>query len=424
MIFSRSKIPEKLSICLISRKFPLWDSSGEFGFLWPIARGLVKQGHRVTVLSWRNRAKRDLVERDGVKAYFLGEGNSSPIDSFPELALKKFRQLHAEQRFDLVHSLDDSGLQLGLNRKRLGVAVVYDVDATHMASLYSILGMSQETLTGLIRTSFSVAYNFLKTYNRYDRKLLKTADAVFVHSPQQRVILERYYLYPDQRIFMLPFGLEVEDLSPREKSQELMKKLNLPEDAQTVVTVTDMTEFGEMKNLLAAFERVAIKKPTARLIVVGHGPLKKEIEFEALQLALGGRVIFAGEVQSSNLTDYIALADVFVNLSARSAGIEQSLLEAMAQSKVIVGSEVSPISSVVEDGVDGFLIRPADTFTLSELLLQVFNGQIPARDMGSQAREKVLNLFDTGKMLGQTLKAYQSAQRRFARSRSPLFGRA
>src|SRR5262249_12210921 len=152
--------------------------------------------------------------------------------------------------------------------------------ATHMSLMYSILGMSQETLGSLIKTSLSVAWNFTKTYYKYDRRLLKTADAVFVHSPQQRVVLERYYVYPDQRIFMVPVGIEVEDLSPRERSQELMKKLGLPPNAQIVVTVTDMTELGEMKNLLWAFERVAIKKPTARLIIVGQGPLKKEIEFE------------------------------------------------------------------------------------------------------------------------------------------------
>ena len=82
-------------------------------------------------------------------------------------------------------------------------------------------------------------------------------------------------------------------------------------------------------------------------------------------------MIFIGDIPSSQLADYIALSDIFVNLSARSSGVEQSLLEAMAQRKVIVGSEVSPLANVVEDGIDGFLIRPADTFTLAELLLQV-----------------------------------------------------
>jgi glycosyltransferase involved in cell wall biosynthesis len=418
------ELPKKFNICLVSAKFPLADTGGEIGFLWPIARGLVRQGHGVTVLSWRNKSRINMVEKDGVKALYLGEQTGAVFENFPQLVLKKFSQLHVEQPFHLVHSLDASGLQIGLKRRELGVAVVYDVDATHMSQIYSILGMSQETLAGMIKTSLSVAYNFARSYWKFDRRLLKTADAVFVHSPQQRVVLERYYVYPDQRIFTVPFGLEIEDLSPREKSHELSKRLGLPVGAQTVVTVTDMTEFGEMKNLLWAFERVAIKKPTARLIIVGHGPLKKEIEFEMLQLALGSRVIFAGDVPISQLADYIALADVFVNLSARSSDIEQSLLEAMAQKKVIVGSEISPLASVVEDGIDGFLIRPTDTFSLTELLLQVFNGQIPSESIGEQARQKVLSMFDSQKMLAQTLLAYGKARQRFATAHRPLFSLA
>lgn len=415
---------ESLNICLVSRRFPLLNTSGEIGFLWPIARGLVKQGHSVSVLTWRNRDRMDFVEREGVKAYFLGEGHSASIDAFPDLVLRKFQALHKQNRFHLMHSLDSSGLKVGLARKQLGVACVYDVDASHVAQVYSILGMSQETLSSLIKTGFNVAYQFLRTFYGHDRKLLKTADAIFVHSPQQRMMLERYYMYPDRRIFMVPFGLQLEDLSPRERSEELMKKLGLPLSAQVVVTVTDMAEFGEMRNLLQAFERVAIKKPNARLIVVGQGPLKKEIEFEMLHLALGSRAIFVGDVPPSQLGDYIAIADVFVNLSARSSGIEQSLLEAMAQKKIIVGSEVSPLANVVEDGVDGFLIRPADTFTLSELLLQVFSGQIAATEMGEHARQKVLNLFDSEKMLGETLTAYRQARHRFVTAHRPFFSLA
>lgn len=404
---------ESLHICLISERFPLLNTSGEVGFLWPIARGLVRQGHKVSVISWRNKSRIAFVEQNGVRAYFLGENPGATRDSFPDLVLKKFQTLHRESPFHLAHSLDGTGREVALRRKDFGVAMVYDVDATHLAHVYSILGLSQETLTGIIRTSLSVALTFLKTYYRHDRKLLKHADAVIVHSPQQRLILERYYAYPDQRIFMVPFGIEVEDLSPRERSQELMKKLNLPSNSHCVVTASDMTELSEIRNILYAFERVAIKKSTARMIVVGDGPMRNEIEHEVLKLALGSRVLFSGDIPAAQIADYIALADVFVNLSARSSGVEQSLLEAMAQKKVIVGSEVSFLANVVEDGLDGFLIRPADTFTLSELLLQVFNGQISTAEIGEHARQKVLNLFDSEKMLAQTLSAYTQARQRF-----------
>ena len=397
-----------MHICLISRKFPT------AGFLWAVAQGLYQHGHQVTVLTQRSFSATPSLNLEGVTVYGMADGKVSGAD-FPDLALTKFEEMHRSQPFQLVHSIDSSGFLIGRNRRRLGIAVIYDVNSTHLAKLFSILGTAQETLGSLIRISFSVAFSFLRTFYSRDRRLLKTADAIFVHSPQQRMALERYYRYPDSRIFRVPFGLRVEDLSPRQKSGELMKKIGLPTNAQVVVTVTDMQDLTEMRYLLRSFEKVAVKKPAARLIIIGSGPLRKEIEFEMLNLALGSRVHFVGDLTTSAVSEHIALADVFVNLSVRSSDVDQSLLEAMAQGKVIIGSEVSPLSTVVEDGVDGFLIRPADTVTLAELILQTFNHQLNATEIGERARQKVLNLFDSKKMIGLTLDAYDKTLKRARR---------
>src|SRR5690349_19143623 len=157
MFFRKPEDPKQLNICLVSTKFPLANTAGEISFLWPIARGLVKKGHNVTVLSWRNKNRIPMVERDGVKALYLGESAGASQENFPQLVLNKFIQLHKTTPFHLLHSLDASGSAVARRRKELGVAVVYDVDATHMSQIYSILGMSQETLTSLIKTSLSVA---------------------------------------------------------------------------------------------------------------------------------------------------------------------------------------------------------------------------------------------------------------------------
>jgi glycosyltransferase involved in cell wall biosynthesis len=268
------------------------------------------------------------------------------------------------------------------------------------------MGMAQETLGSLLSTGIAVGYRFLRSFYGRDRQLLKTADGVFVTSPRERLALERYYLYPDSRIHTVPYGIEIGDLAPREKSDELRRSIGIPETASVVVTITDMTEVGEVRNLLDAFEQVVIKKPNARLIVVGDGPKFKEIEYEMLLLALGSKVIFTRAVKESEIPDYIALADVFVNLSARTTGFEPSLLEAMAQKKVIIGSEGSSMGTIVEHSQDGFLIRPADVSELSNLLLDIFAGQIPVEMIGEQARQKVLSLFDPEKMVIETLTAY------------------
>lgn len=219
--------------------------------------------------------------------------------------------------------------------------------------------------------------------------------------------LERYYLYPDYHIYTVPYGIELGDLTPKEKSLELRKKLGIPENAHVAVTITDMTEEQEIMPLLKAFEKVAIKKPNSYLIIVGNGPKFKSVEFQILNLALGSRVVMTGAVPSTEIEDYIILGDAFVNMGSRSTGFEPSTLEAMAQKKVVLGSEVSPIANIIEDGRDGFLLRPADVDSMSNLLVEIFSGTMPADEIGDRARQKIVDLFDTSKMVQTTLEAYR-----------------
>ncbi|MBK9323314.1 MAG: glycosyltransferase family 4 protein [Bdellovibrionaceae bacterium] len=401
-------LPESLNICLVSNRFQILSRSTDAGFLWPIARGLSKQGHKVTVISTKSPIGKMEVTRDGVRTFYLQEANSSLKNlRFEEAALKKFTELHKHEPFHIVHSLDQSGRRIARNKKEFKVAVAFDVEATQMSQLFSILGMSQETLGSLITTAIAVTYKFLTTYFGADRKILKSADGVFVNNPQQRIILERYYLYPDFHIYTAPYGMELGDLSPKEESYEYRKKWNLSSNAHVVVTISDMTEIRELQNLLRSFEKVAIKKPNAYLIVVGNGPYFKQIEFDVLNLALGNRVILPGALTSRDLIEFILMADVYVDMSSRSTGFEASLIEAMAQKKVIIGSEVNPIANVVEDGVDGFLLRPADIESLASLLIEIFSGSLPVEQIGDRARQKVIDLFDPQKMVRSVLDAYR-----------------
>lgn len=404
----KKALPQSLNICLVSNRFQILSRSTDSGFLWPIARGLAKQGHKVTVISTKSPIGKPEVQRDGVQTYYLQE-NGSPFKNlkFEEAALQKFLELHKKEPFHILHSLDSSGRRIAKNKKQLGVAIAYDAEATQMSQLFSILGMSQETLGSLLTTAIAVTYKFLTTYFGTDRKLLKTADGVFVNNPQQRIILERYYLYPDFHIYTVPYGMELGDLSPKEESDEYRKKWNLSSNAHVVVTISDMTEIRELQNLLRSFEKVAVKKPNAYLIIVGNGPYFKQVEFEMLNLALGSRVILPGALSSRDLMEFILMADVYVDLSSRSTGFEASLIEAMAQKKVIIGSEVNPIANVVEDGMDGFLLRPADIDSLANLLIEIFSGTLPTQEIGDKARQKVLDLFDTQKMIRSVLDAYR-----------------
>jgi glycosyltransferase involved in cell wall biosynthesis len=404
---SKNPFPDTLNICLMSYKFPILGRATDHGFLWPIAKGLAAKGHKVTVIAAKGNIGKSDSFRDGVQTYFLLDSPEyTGRKSFSELAKQKFEQLHNAQRFHILHCIDSSCLKIAQERDRYEIAVAYDADATQMSQIVSILGMGQETVGGILSTAIAIVYKFLSTFYGGDNQLLKTAHGVFVSNPQQRMLLERYYLFPDYHMYTVPYGVEIGNLAPRTESKDLRLNLNIPLSAQVAVTTSDMSETNEMYHLLRAFEKVAIKKPNAYLLIIGNGPKWKEIEFEILSAALGKRALMVGAVKEQDITDYISIADVFINLSSRTTGFDPTIIEAMAQKKVVIGSEVSAIANIIEDTVDGFLLRPADIPSLSKLLIEIFSNQIEKAPIGERARAKVINLFDSKKMVDATLDAY------------------
>jgi 1,2-diacylglycerol 3-alpha-glucosyltransferase len=405
---AKIQLPDQLHICLVAVKFPILGRASDHGFLWPIARGLAQRGHKVTVIAARSPLGKASIERDGVKVHYIFDG--PPIygsRKFEIAALEKFKLVHAESPIHLVHSIDKSALEISKRKDEFNIAVAYDVDATQISQLFSILGMAQETVGSLLQTGIAVTYKFLSTFFGGDRLLLKSADGIFVTNPQQRIFLERYYLYPDFHTYTVPYGIDLGDLSPRPEALDLKKRLKLPDNAHIAMTITDMTEEIEVTNLLSAFEKVAVKKPNSYMIIVGNGPAWKEIEYHMLTLALSSRVIMTGALKPEEISDCISICETFVNMSSRSTGFEPAMIEAMAQKKIIIGSEVSPVSNIVEDGRDGFLLRPADTESLAHLLIDIFSGHLPNADIGERACEKVTNLFDPKKMVHSIEEAYQ-----------------
>lgn len=399
--------PTSLNICLMAQKFPILGRATDHSFLWPIATGLVSLGHKVTIVAGKSNLGKPKVERGGVTAYFLLEGlTTNSRDSFSKLALVKFQELHKQNPFDLIHSIDNSALLIGEEKEQYQVAVAYDVNATQLVQIISILGMTQETVGSILSTAIAVIYKFLTTYYGRDRHLLKTANGIFVTNPQHRLMLERYYLFPDFHIYTVPYGLEIGTLEPREENKELKASLNIPASAQVALSTSEMNEIDEMMPLLMAFEKVAIKKPNTFLIIIGNGPKWKELEYEILNLVLGRRVLMVGAVKEQDVPDYISICDVFINLNTRTTGFESTLIEAMAQEKLVIGSEVSAMANIIEDGIDGFLLRPADSTSLSELLIDIFSGNISRTPIGEKARNKVMGFFDTKKMVSTIINAY------------------
>lgn len=401
-------LPDKLRICLIGQKIPVLSRASDTGLLWPLARGLSERGHDVTIISTSTPLKKAELFRDGIKAYYLNEGQPQyKTIRFSDAAHRKFVTLNQEKPFHIVHSLDQSGFKIGRHKKNLKICMAYDVEATQMAQLFTILSEKQNSVRAMIQNSVRLVFKFLQTYFMQDRAILDTADGLFVTTPQQRLILERYYLYPDFHTYTVPYGINLGDLTPKSESEYFKLKLNIPDNAQIILAISDFSNSFEVKPLLKAFERIVLKKPNTYLLLLGHGPQWKEVEYEMLNLALGSRVIMPGSVTAEEMLECILASPIYVDLSSRSTGLEPSLIEAMAQKKIVIGSELSPISEIIEDGVDGFLVRPADVETLAKLLDKLISDNPEEKEqIGEKARRKVIEVFNRQKMIDSLINAY------------------
>jgi glycosyltransferase involved in cell wall biosynthesis len=117
--------------------------------------------------------------------------------------------------------------------------------------------------------------------------------------------------------------------------------------------------------LLHGFARLADRWPNAQLLLVGRG--QEEHHLRALAEALGvrGRIRFAGE--QADVAPWLAQMEVYVQPSL-TAGISNSILEAMACGLPVVATAVGGTVEVVAEGETGLLVPPGDPVALAEAL--------------------------------------------------------
>ncbi|MGQ9592888.1 MAG: glycosyltransferase, partial [Planctomycetota bacterium] len=136
-----------------------------------------------------------------------------------------------------------------------------------------------------------------------------------------------------------------------------------------------------LEDLLDGF--AALRAP-ARLLIVGEGPMRGELEARARWLGIEGRVLFAGLQAPPN--DWLAAMDVFV-LPSTYEGFGMAALEAMAAARPVIVARVGGLAELVEDGRTGIVIPPRDPRALAEAIERLLRDIDLRLRLGAAARE-------------------------------------
>ncbi len=174
-------------------------------------------------------------------------------------------------------------------------------------------------------------------------------------------------------------------------------------EALRIVSVGRLAEPKDFSTLVTAFAR--LPAGTARLRLVGDGPLRGPLELQIADLGLDGSLEFAGEV--ADVGPFLDEADVFV-LSSRSEGMPLSVLEAMAAGLPVIASDVGGLREVVVEGETGFLVPPGDPGALAARLASLAGDSDLLELLGDGGRRRAEEHFSLPRWRERHIDLYRS----------------
>ena len=200
-------------------------------------------------------------------------------------------------------------------------------------------------------------------------------------------------------------GIDVERMAHLDAAN-VHAEFFLPHGAPLIGNIAALVPHKGQRHLLDAMPIVIREVPDARLVMLGEGELRPQLEQQVKQLRLEHHVVMPGF--RSDVLALLKGVDIFV-LSSETEGLGTSLLDAMAAGKPCVGTRVGGIPEVIDDGVTGVLVAPHDPPALAAALVKLLKDPTLRERMGEAALVRVAEQFSVERMVDRTVKAYETA---------------
>lgn len=179
------------------------------------------------------------------------------------------------------------------------------------------------------------------------------------------------------------------------------------DDFWLVGTVGRLQQVKDQVTLAEAFVRAVKRGPARarmRLVIVGDGPLKARVE--AVLDAAGMRQLAWLPGERDDVPEILSGLDCFA-LPSLAEGISNTILEAMACGLPVVATRVGGNPELVEHGMTGQLVPPANAEAMATALLHYFEDPVLARRHGRAGRHAVVQRFSLDRMVTDYLSLYQ-----------------
>jgi L-malate glycosyltransferase len=196
----------------------------------------------------------------------------------------------------------------------------------------------------------------------------------------------------------------------RHPVEELRAKL-APAGEPLLVHVSNFRPVKRPVDCVEILARVLKKGITARLVMVGDGSERTNVEHRARCLKVDDKITFVGK--QPNIVDYLSASDVLL-LPSEQESFGLAALEAMACEVPVVASRVGGLPEVVTDGETGFLSEVGDVDKMAEDAGRLLSDPELRREMGKRARESAVSRYRTDIVIPKYIEFYEKVLRKTA----------
>jgi glycosyltransferase involved in cell wall biosynthesis len=216
------------------------------------------------------------------------------------------------------------------------------------------------------------------------------------------------------RISVIAGTVDNQRFHPGQSGAHSRRELGISPAAPVVGIVARLAPARGHLALVEAFAQVHTAIPAARLLIVGKGEFRPNIERRIRAFGLADAVVFGG-CREDDLPEILAAMDVVVLLAPGSEGSCRAALEAMAAGKAVIAARVGALQDIVLDGETGLLIAPQDHVALAYAISRLLRAPEQARQMGLRGRQRSEEVFSRQRQVDAILQLYHqlhAAQRR------------
>jgi glycosyltransferase involved in cell wall biosynthesis len=295
--------------------------------------------------------------------------------------LKRLTDLMQRERIDVVNGHNPTGaLYATLAARLAGVREVYRTEhSLHYPGRHS------RAYAGILEPVLTAA----------SRGVIGVCEAVHrSHASRMRWAKDKF----------VTIANGVSDVAPTHARDEVRRAIGLEPSHRVVLAIGSLTRQKAQHVLVAAMADVHRRLPSARLLLVGDGPLGDALAAQGRTLGLEDIVRMPGA--RDDVADLIEAADVFV-LSSIREGLSVTLLEAMRGARPAVVTRVGGNSEAVADGVTGLVVPPGDPLGLALALTDLLADPARAQAFGESARRRYLERYTAERMVRETEALYR-----------------